>query len=68
MHIMVSYLCTPLHTNAYALPICVVVAMPTRVPKARIACLDFSLQKAKMHLGVQVVVSDPEKLDAIRQR
>ena len=35
---------------------------------AKIACLDFSLQKAKMALGVQVVVDDPEKLDAIRQR
>ena len=42
--------------------------MPLKVEGAKIACLDFSLQKAKMHLGVSVVVSDPEKLDAIRQR
>lgn len=43
-------------------------AMPKRIPKAKIACLDFSLQKAKMHLGVQVLIEDPAKLDAIRQR
>ena len=43
-------------------------AMPLKITKAKIACLDFSLQKAKMNLGVSVVISDPEKLDAIRQR
>jgi len=43
-------------------------AMPKRVENARIACLDFSLQKAKMHLGVSVVVEDPEQLEAIRKR
>lgn len=43
-------------------------AMPKRVENARIACLDFSLQKAKMHLGVSVVVEDPAQLEAIRQR
>lgn len=42
--------------------------MPKRVENAKIACLDFSLQKAKMHLGVSVVVEDPEKLEAIRKR
>lgn len=35
---------------------------------AKIALLDFSLQKAKMKMGVQVLVSDPEKLEGIRQR
>lgn len=29
-------------------------AMPKRITNAKIACLDFSLQKAKMKLGVQV--------------
>ncbi|XP_068081415.1 T-complex protein 1 subunit alpha [Anabrus simplex] len=43
-------------------------AMPKKILNAKIACLDFSLQKAKMKLGVQVLVTDPEKLDAIRQR
>ncbi len=42
--------------------------MPKKITNAKIACLDFSLQKAKMHLGVQVLVEDPEKLDAIRAR
>merc|ERR1712176_1324672 len=42
--------------------------MPKTIKNAKIACIDFSLQKAKMKLGVQVVVDDPEKLDAIRQR
>ncbi len=42
--------------------------MPKRIAGARIACLDFNLMKTKMKLGVQVLVSDPEKLDAIRKR
>lgn len=43
-------------------------AMPKKVTNAKIACLDFSLQKAKMALGVSVVVEDPDKLEAIRKR
>lgn len=43
-------------------------AMPKLVNNAKIACLDFSLQKAKMAMGIQVLVSEPEKLEAIRQR
>uniref|UniRef100_A0A1B6C7B4 T-complex protein 1 subunit alpha n=1 Tax=Clastoptera arizonana TaxID=38151 RepID=A0A1B6C7B4_9HEMI len=43
-------------------------AMPKKITNAKIACLDFSLQKAKMKLGVQVLITDPEKLDAIRKR
>jgi len=42
--------------------------MPKKITTPKIAFLDFSLQKAKMKLGVQVIVEDPEKLDAIRQR
>ena len=42
--------------------------MPKRIVNVKIACLDFSLQKTKMKLGVQVVITDPEKLDGIRQR
>jgi T-complex protein 1 subunit alpha len=30
--------------------------MPKKIVNAKIACLDFSLQKAKMKLGVQVCV------------
>lgn len=43
-------------------------AMPKKITNAKIACLDFSLQKAKMKMGVQVLITDPEKLDGIRAR
>lgn len=42
--------------------------MPMRVFPARIACIDFNLQKIKMQLGVQVLVTDPRELEKIRQR
>lgn len=42
--------------------------MPKRVEKARIACLDMNLQKTRMMMGVQVLVSDPAELEKIRQR
>lgn len=42
--------------------------MKTKVVGAKIACLDINLQKARMHLGVNIVISDPEKLEAIRRR
>lgn len=42
--------------------------MPLRVAPARIACLDFNLQKTKMQMGVQVLVTDPRELEKIRQR
>ena len=47
---------------------CAAQGMPTRVTPARIACLDFNLQKTKMQLGVQVLVTDPRELEKIRQR
>ena len=55
--------------DGYALN-CTIAAqqMPRSVQNAKIACLDFSLQKAKMKMGVQVLVTDPTKLDAIRDR
>ncbi|KAK6162570.1 hypothetical protein DH2020_002411 [Rehmannia glutinosa] len=42
--------------------------MPLRVAPAKIACLDFNLQKTKMQMGVQVLVTDPRELEKIRQR
>lgn len=42
--------------------------MPKKIVNAKIACLDFSLQKTKMKMGVQVLITDPEKLDGIRAR
>lgn len=42
--------------------------MVKKILNPKIACLDFGLMKARMKLGVQIVVDDPEKLDAIRDR
>ncbi len=55
--------------DGYALN-CTIAAqqMPRMVKNAKIACLDFSLQKSKMKMGIQVLVTDPSKLDAIRDR
>ena len=49
--------------NGYALN-CTIASqqMPKKITGAKIACLDFSLQKAKMKMGVHVIVDDPEKL------
>lgn len=43
-------------------------AMPSTVHGAKIALLDFDLQRHKMQLGVHMVVTDPKEVDAIRQR
>lgn len=43
-------------------------AMKKRVTGAKIACLDINLQKARMQLGIQVLVDDPDQLEKIRQR
>eukprot|EP00324_Dicrateria_rotunda_P007203 CAMPEP_0206157052 /NCGR_PEP_ID=MMETSP1474-20131121/3570_1 /ASSEMBLY_ACC=CAM_ASM_001110 /TAXON_ID=97495 /ORGANISM="Imantonia sp., Strain RCC918" /LENGTH=539 /DNA_ID=CAMNT_0053556437 /DNA_START=30 /DNA_END=1646 /DNA_ORIENTATION=- len=42
--------------------------MPRTVKNAKIALLDIDLRKSKMAMGVQVVVTDPTQLEAIRQR
>ncbi|KAI0220230.1 T-complex protein 1 subunit alpha [Lamellibrachia satsuma] len=43
-------------------------AMTKKISGAKIACLDFGLMKAKMKMGVQILLETPEKLDGIRQR
>lgn len=43
-------------------------AMRTSVKNARIACLDFNLQRIRLPLGVTVIVADPDKLEDIRRR
>lgn len=55
--------------NGYALN-CTRAAqgMPREVKDAKIACLDIDLRKSKMALGVQVIVTDPAKLEAIRKK
>jgi len=43
-------------------------AMLKRVTNAKIAFLDFNLNKARMGLNVNIVVNDPTKIEAIKQR
>jgi T-complex protein 1 subunit alpha len=43
-------------------------AMKKRINNAKIACLDINLQKARMQLGVQILVDDPNQLEEIRKR
>lgn len=55
--------------NGYALNCTVAsMGMTKRIENAKVACLDFSLQKTKMKLGVEVLVEDPNQLEAIRDR
>merc|ERR1719161_2709973 len=42
--------------------------MPRVVNNAKIALLDIDLRKTKMAMGVQIVVTDPKKLEDIRQK
>ena len=55
--------------DGYALN-CTIAAqqMPRTVTKAKIAVLDFSLQKVKMKMGVQLLVNDPAELERMRDR
>ena len=55
--------------KGYALN-CTIAAqqMPRSIANAKIACLDISLQKVKMKIGVQIFVSDPDQLDKMRDR
>lgn len=43
-------------------------AMKTRISNAKIAVLDMNLQKARMAMGVNITIDDPEQLEAIRKR
>lgn len=42
--------------------------MPKKIQNAKIACIDFSLQKTKMKLGVHVISENAEQLEKIRER
>merc|ERR1711892_1201803 len=55
--------------KGYALN-CTIAAqqMPRSIMNAKIACMGFSLQKVKMKMGVQLLVSDPAQLDKMRDR
>lgn len=42
--------------------------MPKVINGVKVACLDMNLQKARMHMGIQIVVTDPKELEKIRER
>lgn len=42
--------------------------MPTEIKNAKIACLDFNLNKFRLQMGIQVLVDDPKNLQKIRQK
>ena len=42
--------------------------MPKFKDDAKIACVDFNLNKFRLQMGVQVLVNDPDNLDKIRQK
>ena len=55
--------------HGFALPLTrAAQQMPRAVKGARIAMLDFPLQRHRMQLGVTVLVTDPAKLEGIRAR
>lgn len=43
-------------------------AMIKSINNAKIACLDINLQKARMAMGVQINIDDPDQLEEIRKR
>lgn len=43
-------------------------AMIKSITNAKIACLDINLQKARMAMGVQINIDDPDQLEEIRKR
>ena len=42
--------------------------MPIKIDSAKIACLDLSLSKFRLGMGIQVLVNDPKNLEQIRKR
>lgn len=42
--------------------------MPTLIKNAKIACVDFNLNKFRLQMGIQVLVDDPKNLEKIRQK
>lgn len=40
--------------------------MPKEIANAKIACIDFNLNKYRMAMGIQVLVDNPDNLEKIR--
>ncbi|KAH3763668.1 CCT chaperonin alpha subunit [Pelomyxa schiedti] len=41
-------------------------AMPKRIANAKVACVDFNLNKERMPMGVEVLITDPNKLNDVQ--
>jgi T-complex protein 1 subunit alpha len=55
--------------DGYAIEACrSAQGMPKCIEDAKIACVDFNLNKFRLQMGVQVLVDDPDNLDKIRQK
>lgn len=55
------------HINGYSLPMGrTAQGMPMSVENAKIACVDFNLNKFRLQMGVQILVNDPANLADIR--
>lgn len=50
--------------NGYAIEACrSAQGMPTHIDNAKVACIDFNLNRYRLQMGVQVLVNDPNKLE-----
>ncbi|EPR78872.1 T-complex protein 1 subunit alpha [Spraguea lophii 42_110] len=54
--------------NGYAINALPSNLMVKKVEKPKIICIDFDLNKVRLPLGVNVTVSDPDKLEEIRKK
>jgi T-complex protein 1 subunit alpha len=46
----------------------ILIAMPKVINNAKIALLDFNLNRARMALGVKIEILDPKEVESIKQR
>lgn len=57
------------HIDGYSLPMGrTAQGMPMSVENAKIACVDFNLNKFRLQMGVQILINDPKNLAEIRNR
>eukprot|EP00769_Ergobibamus_cyprinoides_P004436 gnl/Ergobibamus_cyprinoides/632.p1 GENE.gnl/Ergobibamus_cyprinoides/632~~gnl/Ergobibamus_cyprinoides/632.p1 ORF type:complete len:398 (+),score=203.04 gnl/Ergobibamus_cyprinoides/632:89-1195(+) len=42
--------------------------MPVKITDARIACIDFNLHKHRLAMGIEILITDPDKLEEVRQK
>ena len=42
--------------------------MPTKIENAKIACIDFNLNKFRCAMGIQITIDDPKALTKVREK